>query len=110
MALVKGFLSAAECAHIIRKAREWLHPSRVVNHESSGDTGQLSNARTSSSCKARQGRHAPKLQPHVPRLQPRAPRLQPRVPRLQPHVPRLQPHVPRLRPHVYRWASRMTSW
>ena len=51
MALVESFLSAAECAHIIDKAREWLHPSRVVNHASSGETGQLSTARTSSSCK-----------------------------------------------------------
>ena len=51
MALVEDFLSATECAHIIGKAREWLHPSRVVNHASSGDTGQISTARTSSSCK-----------------------------------------------------------
>ena len=44
-------MSAAECAHLIEKARAWLHPSRVVNHASSGDMFRLSTARTSSSCK-----------------------------------------------------------
>ena len=44
-------MSAAECAHLIDKARLWLHPSRVVNHASSGDAYERSTARTSSSCK-----------------------------------------------------------
>ena len=48
---VRVRIRVAECAHLIDKARSWLHPSRVVNHASSGDTYRLSTARTSSSCK-----------------------------------------------------------
>ena len=51
MAYLHGFLSAAECEHIIALGRNGgtLHPSRVVNY--AGEVGTISTARTSESCR-----------------------------------------------------------
>ena len=56
MAFVSNFLTAEECTHIIHlgvtgEGGQQLHPSRVVNHDLSGDTGRRSDARTSESCR-----------------------------------------------------------
>ena len=57
MAYLRGFLSAAECAHIIRLGIDGgaMHPSRVVNHHPSKtnnfDGGVQVGARTSESCR-----------------------------------------------------------
>ena len=57
MAYVSNFLTAAECAHVISLGVNGgaLHPSRVVNHAVSGDTGVRSDARTSESCRVSAG-------------------------------------------------------
>ena len=53
MAFAHGFLTAPECAHLVQVGTKSgaLHPSRVVNHDATGDTGVRSTARTSESCK-----------------------------------------------------------
>ena len=57
MAYITEFLTAKECAHIIQLGKNGgaLHPSRVVNHASDGDTGVRSDARTSESCRVSAG-------------------------------------------------------
>lgn len=56
MAFVSGFLSEAECEHIIQLGRSGgeLHPSRVVNYE--GGKGELSPYRSSESCRVSAGK------------------------------------------------------
>lgn len=51
MARLHGFFSAAEADHIIQLARSSLHRSRVVDHSGNGGEAQLTDARTSHSCK-----------------------------------------------------------
>ena len=53
LAHLTDFVSADEAAHLVAsaKASGLLHQSRVVNYEPGGDTGEVSKARTSESCK-----------------------------------------------------------
>ena len=51
MALVHGFLSPEECAHVISRARDRMAPSVVVrSEEARAHSGQVSGGRSSTSC------------------------------------------------------------
>ena len=58
VASLAGFLSADEAAHIVELARPLLKRSRVINHAAEGDVGELSDARTSESCRVPAARDA----------------------------------------------------
>ena len=51
MAMVHGFLSPEECAHVIARARDRMAPSVVVrSEEARAHSGQVSGGRSSTSC------------------------------------------------------------